>query len=183
MALPANTLPYGLRDIKLTPIASDTGAYGTMVDLPVARTMSWTEGEDFSQLRGDDGVAAERGSGPLLSGDLEQGGISLVAYAVMAGGTVTETGVSPNLVRTYRKKGTDARPYFRADGMAINDNGGDTKVVLYRLKATGDIGGEFADGAFMLTSLAFTGYPDPFHTNNLYDIVASETSAAIIQPV
>ena len=59
MAL-GTSLPYGLRDIKVTPISA-AGVIGTMVDLPNARTLSFEENEDFVQLRGDDKVVAERG--------------------------------------------------------------------------------------------------------------------------
>lgn len=175
----ANALPYGLRDVKLTPI-DDAGALGTFVDLPAARTLSWTETEDFEQLRGDDVVQAERGNGAIVDWDLEQGGISLEAYAVLAGGEVVESGITPAAVRTYSKKGTDSRPYFRIDGQAINDNGGDTHVVIYKAKATGDIGGEFSDGSFLLTSASGSGYPNG--AGDLYDIVQNETAAAIVQP-
>lgn len=183
MALPAGTLPYGLRDVKLTPVDVTTGTYGTMVDLPVSQTLTWTDSEEFTELRGDDRVVATRGSGPTLGFNLEAGGISLAAYAVMSGGSVIETGVSPNLVRTYTKTTSQSRPYFRIDGQAINDNGGDTKAVLYMCKLTGDIGGGFADTEFLVTSAEGTGIGDTFRSNKLYDIIASETAASIIQPV
>ncbi len=179
MALADNALPYGLRDVKLTPI-DDAGVLGTMVDLPASRTLSWAETEDFEQLRGDDIVQAERGNGAVVEWDLEQGGISLDAYAVMAGGLVTSTGTTPDEVKTFSKTGTDSRPYFRIDGQAINDNGGDTHVVIYKAKATGDIGGEFSDGSFLLTSASGSGYPNA--AGDLYDIVQNETAADITQP-
>lgn len=180
MAIADNALPYGLRDVKLTPI-SDAGTIGTFVDLPASRTLSWTETEDFEELRGDDQVQAERGNGATVDWDLEQGGISLEAYAVLAGGAVAESGVSPNVVRTYSKTSSHSRPYFRIDGQAINDNGGDTHVVIYKAKATGDIGGEFSDGAFLLTSASGRGYPNT--AGKVYDIVQNETATAIVQPV
>lgn len=182
MALPAGTLPYGLRDVKITPVDVTTGAYGTMIDLPVAQTLTWTDSEDFTELRGDDRVVATRGSGPTVGFNLEHGGISLAAYAAMSGGSVVETGVSPNIVRTYSKTTSNSRPYFRIDGQAINDNGGDTKGILYMCKLTGDIGGGFADTEFLVTSAEGTGIGDTFRGNKLYDIVASETAANIVQP-
>jgi hypothetical protein len=182
MALPANALPYGLRDVKLTPRNAD-GTYGTMVDLPAGRTLSWAEVEDFEELKGDDVVQAERGAGPTVNWSLEQGGISLEAYAVLAGGVVTTSGLTPNIVKTYSKSGLQSRPYFRIDGQAINDNGGDTHPVIYKCKATGDIGGEFSEGSFELTSASGRGYPDVENDNELYDLVQNETAAAITQPV
>lgn len=183
MTLPDTALPYGLRDVKVTPITADVAGsitYGTFVDLPVSRTLSWKEKEDFEQLRGDDKVAAERGNGPLIDWSLEKGGVSLAAYAVIAGGTTTASGTTPNQKVTYQKAGTDSRPYFRVDGQAINDNGGDTHVILYRCKATGDIEGAFEDGGFTIQSCSGTGYPNA--DDELYDIIYNETAADITQP-
>lgn len=179
--LPDNAHPYGIRDIKLTPRNAD-GTYGTMVDLPASRQLTWSDTEDFEQMRGDDVVQAERGAGPVVDWDLEQGGISLEAYAVIAGGAVVSSGVTPNLKKQYLKLGTDQRPYFRIDGQSINDNGGDTHLAIFKAKATGDIGGEFSDASFTLTSASGTGYTDIENGDELYEIVQNETAAAIVQP-
>lgn len=183
MTLPANGLPYGLRDVKLTPRDSVTGAYSTFVDLPASRTMSWEESEDFEELKGDDITQASRGDGPDIDWDLEQGGISLEALAVLGGGTVVETGVHPNIVRTFTKLGTTARPWFRVDGKAISDNSGDVHVTLYKCKAEGGIGGSFEEGSFHMNESSGKAYPDKERGDELYSIVHNETEAAILQPV
>lgn len=182
MAIDADkALPYGLRDIKITPISA-AGVYGTMIDLPVARTLSWSDTIDTEELRGDDKVYAERESSGTLDWDLESGGIPLAAYAAIAGGAVTQSGSTPAVKRTYSKDAADARPYFYLEGQSINDNGGDTHVVMYRCKATGDIGGEFSDGTFLLTSCSGRGYPDALHGDKIYDIVHNETEVATVVP-
>lgn len=172
-----SSLPYGLRDVKLTPIAGD-GSLGVAVDLPNSRTFSFSEAEDFEELRGDDKVVARRGKGPSVEWELEAGGISLAAYVVLNGGTLTTTGVTPNVVNTYSKKATDARPYFQAEGQAISESGGDFHVVLYRCKATGSLEGELSDGAFWLTSASGSADGDPT-TDVIYDFVENETATAI----
>jgi hypothetical protein len=184
MALANHALPYGVRDIKLTPITANVAGaitYGTFVDLPASRTLSWSHSEDFEQLRGDDTVVAERGNGLLIEWELEGGGISLDAKAVLDGSVNTTSGVSPNAKKTNALTGTTAKPYFRIDGKAINDNGGDTHVTIYRAKATGGVEGEFAEGSFTLTSASGTAYPNA--DNELKDIVHNETATDIIQPV
>lgn len=181
MALPARALPFGLRDVKLTPLGADGATPGVAVDLPVSRTLSFSETEDFEELRGDDQVVASHGSGPTVEWDLESGGISLEAYAVMAGGTVTTTGVSPAAVKTYTKLTTDARPYFKIEGQSINDNGGDFHAVIYRAKADGSLEGELSDSSFWLTSASGKGYGslEAGNTDKVYDFVHNETTAPI----
>lgn len=181
MPLTNNPLPFGLRDVKLKPI-SDTGVLGTLVDLPVARTFSFTESEDFETLQGDDSTAASHGSGPTVSWDLESGGMNFEAFKVMAGGTITSTGTAPAQKKVYSKLTTDSRPYFQVEGQAISDSGGDVHCVVYRCKADGDLAGEFGNGAFFLTSASGTGFGDTTGTtptNKLYDFVQNETAAAI----
>lgn len=180
MAL-GRALPFGLRDVKLTPLGADGATPGTPVDLPVSRTLSFSETEEFEELRGDDTVAASHGSGPIVEWDLESGGISLEAYAVMAGGTVATSGVTPNQVKTYSKEITDARPYFKIEGQSINDNGGDFHCVIYRAKADGSLEGELGDGSFWLTSASGKGYGslEAGSLDKVYDFVQNETVTAI----
>lgn len=178
MALAATALPFGLRDVKITPI-NDDGSLGTAVDLPNSQTFSFEEAEEFTELRGDDQLVAVRGQGPQVEWSLEAGGISLDAYKVIAGGNVAESGVSPDAIKTLSKKGTDSRPYFKVEGQAISDSGGDIHVVIYRCRATGNIGGEFSDGEFYITSCDGQALPDPNNADALYDIVQNETVTAI----
>lgn len=173
-------LPYGLRDVKVAPYTVLTGAVGTMVDLPNSQTLSFSEAEDYQELRGDDKVVAKRGSGPTIEWELEAGGISLEAYVVLNGGLLTTSGVTPNVKKTYSKKSTDARPSFWVEGQAMSESGGDFHVILERCKADGGIEGELADGEFWVTSASGTGIGNL--TDELYSFVENETSAAIVQP-
>jgi len=180
--MPTDALPYGVRDIKITPIDA-TGAYGTMIDLPNARTLSFAEAEEFSDLRGDDQLIAVRGMGPEVTWSLESGGISLDAWAAIGGGTVTETGTAPDTVKTFAKVGTDVRPYLLLEGQAISDSGGDFHVVIYRAQATDDLEGEMTDGEFLLTAGGGRALPDPNNADALYDLVWNEAVTDIVVPV
>lgn len=177
MALADTSLPYGLRDVKVTPI-DDAGTLGDPVDLPNSRTFSFDENEDFEELRGDDKVVANRGKGASVGWELEGGGISLEAYAVINGGTVVESGITPALKRTYTKKVTDSKPRFQTEGQAISESGGDFHVVLPNCKATDGVSGELADGAFWLTGASGTAIADPT-SDIVYEFVQNEAATAI----
>lgn len=169
-------LPYGLRDIRLTPINSD-GSYGTPVDLPVAQTLSFSEAEDVEELRGDDRLVAIHGKGAVVEWSLEAGGISLEAWALMNGAQLTETGSSPAQIKSLLKKTSDARSYFMIEGQSINDVDGDVHVKIYKAKVTGNLEGEFADGTFFITKCDGQGLGD--NDLNLYEITWNETETAI----
>jgi hypothetical protein len=179
----ATSLPYGIRDIKITPYtdAAATTLAGSSLDLPNAQTLSFAESEDFEILRGDDGVVATRGKGAGVAWSLEAGGVSLAVVQAMYGGTLTVTGVSPNTVTRFRKLGTDTRPYFKAEGQAISDSGGDFHTVLYKCKCTDDFKGEHADGSFFITGAGGSAVPATLSAvvGALYDMIQNETAVAI----
>jgi hypothetical protein len=181
MPLPT-ALPYGLRDVKITPYTTPAATVlGTAVDLPNARTFSFSEAEEFTELRGDDKVVTTRGSGASVEWDLEAGGLSFEALKVIAGGTIVESGVTPNIVKTFTKKVTDARPFFQVEGQVISDSGGDVHCVLPRCRATGNIEGEFSDQNFFLTSGSGAALPSLVtgEEDILYEFVQNESATAI----
>jgi hypothetical protein len=179
MALNDYALPFGLRQVKLTPI-DDSGALvkEEAVFLPASRTFSFGDTEEFETLEGDDRTVASHGAGPTVAWELEGGGISLPVWRVLAGGTVSESGVSPAAIRKFSKKTSDSRPYFQAEGRAISDNGGDFHGVVHRCKADGDLEAEMANGAFLLTSASGTGFGDE-DSEELYEFYQNETATAI----
>jgi hypothetical protein len=180
MPLSTHPLPFGLRDVKLKPLEGAT--LGTAIDLPVARTFSFSESEEFEELQGDDVTAASHGSGPVVEWELESGGLPFNAFKAMAGGTVTESGVTPAQKKVFSKLASDSRPYFKVEGQAISDSGGDVHGIVYRCKADGSLEGEFGNGSFFLLSASGKGYGDTVGatpTNKLYDFVQNETAIAI----
>ena len=169
-------LPYGLRDVKLTP--NTNGTLGTAVDLPNAQTLSFEETEDFETLRGDDRDVATRGKGPAVNWSLESGGVSLEALAALTGGTVASTGTTPAQVKTFTKKSTDARPTFQVEGQSMSESGGDFHAVLPRCKVTGSITGDMADGAFWISKADGTAIGN-YSTDDLFKFVQNETAVDI----
>lgn len=175
-------LPYGLREVGITPYTTPAAiTLGTARKYPVARTFSFEEAEDFEELRGDDKVVAIRGKGASVDWEMENGGLSLPSYKGMAGGTLTTTGVTPNTVTTFKKKVTDQRPYFKAEGRSINDDGGDFHGILYKARASDSLSGEMADGTFWLTSASGSALPATLtgEVDTLYDFILNETATAI----
>lgn len=173
-----NTLPFGLRDVKLYPLDA-SGTRGTGVDLPVSRTFSFKETVSSVELAGDDIIQAAHDYDPKVEWELEQGGISLEAYAVMAGGTVTATGTTPAQVKTFTKLTTDRRPYFEVEGQAISDSGGDLHCVVYRCKADGDLDGKFENGNFMMSKCSGKGY-GRLDNQKLYSFIQNEAATPIV---
>lgn len=176
MAIATNALPYGMRDVKLAALdASDVP--GTKVDLPAAQMFSWSETEETTELRGDDVVISIRGKGPKVEWELEAGGISMAAFVLISGGTLTLSGSTPNQIRKIAKAGTDARPYFYAEGQAISDSGGDFHAKVFKCKADASLEGSMTDGEFWISKASGQGIPNV--SNQLYELIHNETATAI----
>lgn len=175
-------LPYGLRDVKITPYTDASATVlGTPIDLPNSRTFSFSEAEEFTELRGDDKVVTTRGQGAAVEWELESGGLSFEILQAFAGGTIVTSGATPNEKQTFTKKVTDTRPFFKVEGQIISDSGGDVHCVLDRCRVTGNIEGEFSDGEFFLTSGSGAGLPSlqPGREDTLYEFVQNESATAI----
>lgn len=176
------SLPYGMRDLKITPYADTGGSeLGTeVIDLPNMQTLSFSEEEEFQELRGDDRVVAIRGSGATVSWELEAGGYEMRVWEVMTGGVVTQSGIAPNRKWRLDKRSSDARSYFKIEGQIISDSGGDMHAIIYRCRCNESIEGEWADGEFFITSASGQGLPLLDDVNDLlYTIEINETASPI----
>lgn len=185
-------LPYGVRDIKLIPYGTLAAtAFGTtLIDLPNAQTFSFSEEEEYTDLPGDDRVVTSHGQGAAPTGSLESGGISIEAYAALAGGTIVESGLTPNRVKRYRKNVENQRPFFALVGQMISDSGGDLHIICYLCRATGALEAEAKYGEFMIPTVEIAMFPcrvtgdvdgDEI-AGALYDFIQHETITAIVAP-
>jgi hypothetical protein len=172
-----------MRDTKVTPYTTGgaTILAASSVDSPNARTLSFSESEDYEELRGDDKVVALRGKGPGVEWEMESGGISIPAYKAMNGGASSTTGVSPNQVTTYQKFSSDTRPYFHGEGQSISDLGGDFHVRLPKCRASGSLEGELSDGNWWLTKASGAALPSTITGDEdlLYEFILNETADPI----
>lgn len=179
---PPTSLPYGIRDCKLTKY---TDASGTIldtvsVDLPNMQTFSFSEAEEFQELRGDDRTVAIRGKGSTVDWELDSGGMDFQVWGILTGGTIAETGLTPNRIWTLQKRSTATRPYFRVEGKSISDSGGDMHANVFRCRANDTVDGSFSDGEFFLTQCKGVGLPLLDDVNDLlYEFVQNETPTAI----
>jgi hypothetical protein len=177
-----NPLPYGIKQILLTPYADAQGSVlsSTSYPLPVAMTLGFSETEQFDELRGDDELVAVHGRGPQVDWSLEAGGMSIKAWSIISGAMVIESGVTPTRQVRLRKSGDDLRPYFRIDGRVISDSGGNIIARIYRAKANGRLQADHRGGAFQTSNIDGIGMPLVGDQGRwLYEIIQNETDSAM----
>lgn len=177
-----NALPYGIRQIMLTPYldAQGTTLANTSYPLPVAMTLGFSETEQYDELRGDDVLVAVHGRGPQVDWSLEAGGLPIKAWSIVSGAKVIEEGVTPNRKVRLRKSGNDLRPYFRIDGRVISDSGGNVVARIYRAKANGRVQGDHRGGAFQTSAIDGVGLPMVHDSARwLYEIIQNEEDSPL----
>lgn len=162
--------PFGLRDVKITNAAGST-----QVDLPSARTFSFSERIKSGELSGDDKTLAVVAFSDAVEWSLEGGGISLEAYALMTGRTATVAGTTPNQTDTLEGDAQEAFPYFKVYGKAIGDASDDIHCKLNRCKLT-SLQGQFGDGEFFITQASGIAIGDA-SSGLIFTFVQNETAA------
>jgi hypothetical protein len=162
--------PFGLHDIKLVP------ATGGEVDLPAAQTLKVTPRLTSGELSGDDSLVAVAAFVEAAEWELEAGGITLAAYAVLAGKTVTVSGTTPNAYSTMNMAAGDRMPYIKIYGQALGVGIDDLHVKLYKAKCM-KLEGELKEGAFLITKCS--GIAVQLAGSGIWDWVQNETSTAL----
>lgn len=163
--------PFGLNDVKLTEIDGSP-----QVDLPAARTLSFSERIASSELKGDDQLVAVLSVAEAVEWSLEAGGISLDAYALMTGRTVTISGTTPAQSSYLDIDGARCYPYFKIYGKAIDDDcASDIHVKIRKAKLTA-IEGELANGEFLVTKAEGVAISDGVA---IVSFIQNETAAAL----
>ena len=163
---------YGLRQIKLTSY----DATPVEVFLPAARTLTFSETFTDAVLEGDDKEVSAVAFPKGLEWDLEAGGITLEALAVMTGETVTLSGTTPDQVETMIRHAGTSSPYFKIEGRSLGDSGDDIIVTIPKAKLT-SLEGNFEFETFSLTKCSGKGIDDG--TLGLYSVAKNETAGAL----
>lgn len=177
-------LPFGLRNAAIYKMTTDgTGAtppvYASKVDVPRIQNLELQEEEDSAQLDAADVTVATHTFGLRLTGSISAGGINLDTLAVLTGGTVSTTGMTPSRVTTFARRGTDSKPYFKVTGQSYGDDAGDLYMTAYKVKAVSGPTYAFNQGEFAVTQCDLQGVFTGETTSKLYDLVAHETVTAI----
>ena len=172
MSAPNPSMSFGMNDIKVTNMAGTTQA-----DLPAARKLNFKERMKTGESSGDDRLQAVASFFEAIEWDLEAGGMSLEAYAIMTGRTLATSGVSPDEVKTLPAAGASRMPYFKIYGKSLGDGDDDIHIKIFKAKITDGLDGTFEDGNFMSTSVKGIGVDDG--SNGVYEPVVNETAAEL----
>ena len=163
--------PFGLRQIIIVNAAGTS-----YTSLPAAQTLKFGERVVSEELQGNDQVSALVAMTDAVEWELEHGGISLEAYALLTGRNVSESGTTPNQINTMAARAGASMPYFKLYGKALGEGLDDIHVKIPKCKITDTIEGEFANGGFYVTTCKGIALDNG---SNLFEFVQNETAAAL----
>jgi hypothetical protein len=139
--------PYGINQINIKRGEQ-------VVQLPVAQSLEFEERIVSGELPGDDGLQAVAAHTNGVTWKLKAGGISLDAYALITDRTVSQTGSTPNVVRTLESGGVGKRmPYFEIYGKSLGDGDDDAWIHIINAKITEGVKGTMGDKEFFVTEI------------------------------
>lgn len=163
--------PFGLRDVVIA--SADSASFSR---LPAARTFAFSERIRSGEMSGEDKVLAVMAMSDVVEWQLEGGGVSLEAYALMTGRSATQSGTGSAEVVTLTGEGQEAFPYFQVYGKSMGVGDDDIHCKLYKCKLT-QLQGQFGDGEFWVTQCNGVAIDDG--SNGIFDFVQNETAGDI----
>lgn len=181
MALDTSTFVYGVDDCKIAKLTTDANppVYDALCDVPGVQSFDLSYKFTEKKLKGDETTIDTRSKIENLELKVEHAQISLDAMAILLGGTVTSSGTTPNVIKTYRQ-GAGSPPHFKlaAKVNTIDEESADGHFVAYKCKVTA-----FEEGAkgedYRTVSFTAEAVPCANAADYFYDLILHETAADI----
>lgn len=187
MPLSHATQWYAISDLKLSKLTADPSSgsptYATALDVPGAKTMGIEPDINTVQLRGDNVELANNSTIRAFNITITHAKISFDVLAALVGGTVTDSGTTPDqIVKWALTQSTAVIAPFKLEGKTptagVDLAGGDAHWTLWKCVLTGLSGLGFAEEDFAIPG--FTCRATPLISNgNWIDGTLNETAAAI----
>jgi hypothetical protein len=174
-------IPFGLRDIRLTPWVAGALSTTLILDYPRIQTLEVNIARDSADLEGDDVRIASHSFATRIEGTLTAGGINLAVVAMLTGGSTTgPSGTAPAKTTTFILEGDDTETYFKAEGQSLADDGGDVHVTIWHAKATSGPNWSFNQGEFTVSACDIVGTYDQTATpTRLVTVVQNQTAVPL----
>lgn len=185
-AVAHTTKLYAVKDAKLTPMTADpaggTATYGTAIDVPGIKSVAIGGRVKTVELHGDHTLLDSDNVLEVITVTFNYAKESMALRAAALGGTVTDTGTTPNQIAKWRLLATDAMfPYFKfeASPAGVDLGIGDGHIVLYKCKINDFPQLGLAEDDYQTFSVP--GFAIPRQADNVWiDVILNETASAIV---
>lgn len=187
MPLNRYTSIFSIDNAAITPMLTDpiggSATYGTKIDVPGIRSATLDPEILAKELFGDNVIQGRSAKARQIMSKIEAARLNLDILAVLMGGAITDTGVTPNQKAEYNLLGSDAGKYFKLEYRVLGvelpgaAGGGDLHVTFWKCKITGTAlpvqMEEFAPHSFDVAAIARLA------DSKLLTLTENETAIAI----
>jgi hypothetical protein len=140
VALSGVTKLYGVADVKIFPLTADSDTattYGTAIDVPGIQDLKMTPNYVEKSLQGDDATIESDTKLSDIDFTVQHAKISLEVLEVIEGGTITESGSTPNQVKEYLQTTASKPEYFKLEAQVrfVDTGAADVHMILHKCKA------------------------------------------------
>lgn len=177
---------YAVEDAKIYQLTADPAGgaptYGAAIDMPGIKVVGIGGSVNSTTLRGDNSLLDSFSVLENVEVSMEWAKINLDAQAIMLGGTVTDSGTTPNQLATYARTRTDKLKYFKLEAKTPTDGvdpvGGDAQLKFYKCVVSGFPEGGLAEEDFQTQSVAIMSVP-LISNNAWWDVIIRETAGTL----
>ncbi|MFN2466134.1 MAG: hypothetical protein ABR598_07710 [Candidatus Dormibacteria bacterium] len=159
-------------------------AFGPLVNLPGPQSLQIGGNVKTDELRGGGGSIDQRAKITMLKVTIVHALLSLDALAVMAGGTESITGATPNTQAKYSQT-VDKLPAFLLEAssdVGVTDQG-DVHHLFWKCRLDAVPKSGFGNETFEVPSLSFSVMRPFADRTKLWDILVNETALPIVAHV
>lgn len=182
MAFLDGAAPRGLDDLRI--VALDTSDLPPIVDTDLidvvgVRALNFNVESDSDELEGDNTVIAVARDAKRVTGSVELGLMNLEALAGFTGGTVVESGVTPDRIHYLEEEAAAPTQYIQIMGQAPDrrTSGSAYRVTIYKALVTSGPDESMTVNEWSTPTLDFEATENP--SGNLLRRTHFETSEAI----
>lgn len=176
---------YAVDDAKIYKLTADTSGgtatYATGIDVPGIKSVGISGDVNSNELRGDGARIdyAAKLAGLSLSFEFAKAAFDI--FALLAGGTVTDSGTTPNQKAQWDLLGTDQLNYFKfeAQTRGVDTIGGDGHFTLHKCIITSFPSLGFADEDYQTFSVDAAAMPLLANSKTISGVL-NETLAAVV---
>lgn len=177
---------FAVQDAKIKKITADpaggTTTFATAIDIPGIKSVDVTGVVNIKRLRGDNTLLDVNVVLESLAVKYNYAKEQLDARAVYLGGTVSDSGTTPNQVAKWALDNTGVPGYFQFEAKTPTNGvdfiGGDAHLLLYRSMVSNFPGLGFAEEDYKLYEVEAEVMPR-LSDGKWIDVIYNETAAAI----
>lgn len=183
MPIQHNSVVYDVNDFKVAALLTDVTTAptyaGTLTDVPGIASCSMEPNINANELKGDAQVIAKKGNVDKFTFSATYGRLSLDALVIFIGGTVTDTGVTPNQTAKWAIGAVNSLPYFKAMFQILQAEVAAVNVTAWKAQVTGGTLLDQSTDSFGQPTIDFEAIPSVADPAKFVQIELMETATAL----